>query len=307
MKIFLKSFILFILPLLIICFFTEKSLREIPNEYSLKKDYLDKHSNQIETLFLGNSHVYFGLNPKYIKSNSFNSAQVSQSLDFDLKIFKKYKKRWKKLKFIVIPVDYFSLYSNLGDGIESWREKNYYLYFDIKSNTNILEKFEIFNYKLKNNYHRLSYFYFEKKSTISCSKYGWGINDSSKQNRDLLLSGITTAKRHTAKNDLLFNFNKTVLREIIELAKENNTTVILVTSPTYRSYFENLDNKQLNKTLNEIVNIEHSFHNVKYFNFLKNLSFNKEDFYDADHLNEIGAKKWTLKIDSIINLETNKN
>ena len=38
-----------------------------------------------------------------------------------------------------------------------------------------------------------------------------------------------------------------------------------------------------------------------YYNFLTDKSFIAEDYYDADHLNEIGAKKLTLKIDSIIN------
>jgi hypothetical protein len=40
---------------------------------------------------------------------------------------------------------------------------------------------------------------------------------------------------------------------------------------------------------------------VKYLNLLTDKAFDEKDFYDADHLNEIGAKKFTLKIDSLIN------
>ena len=42
--------------------------------------------------------------------------------------------------------------------------------------------------------------------------------------------------------------------------------------------------------------------NVTYQNFLLDSSFSAIDFYDADHLDEIGAKKLTSKIDSLINL-----
>ena len=40
--------------------------------------------------------------------------------------------------------------------------------------------------------------------------------------------------------------------------------------------------------------------NTFYYNLLTDASFNEIDFYDADHLNKIGAKKLTQKIDSLL-------
>ena len=34
---------------------------------------------------------------------------------------------------------------------------------------------------------------------------------------------------------------------------------------------------------------------------LRDTSFVEDDFFDADHLNWQGAKKWTLKLDEMIN------
>jgi hypothetical protein len=43
------------------------------------------------------------------------------------------------------------------------------------------------------------------------------------------------------------------------------------------------------------------YDNVTYQNFLLDSSFSAIDFFDADHLNEIGAKKLTSKLDTLIN------
>ena len=72
------------------------------------------------------------------------------------------------------------------------------------------------------------------------------------------------------------------------------------TAPTYKTYSQNLDPKQLNTTLNAIHNSIASHSNASYINLLQDTSFTKEDFYDANHLNEIGAKKLTLKVNELL-------
>ena len=84
------------MPLIIIGCLMEGLLRQIPNVYRFKRNYLDENSNKIEVLFLGNSHSYFGLNPDCIAKRSFNAGHVSQTLDYDLEIIRKYEDRWEK-------------------------------------------------------------------------------------------------------------------------------------------------------------------------------------------------------------------
>ena len=88
---------LFILPLIIIVLSFEILLDKIPNDYRYKKEYLDQNSDRIKVLFLGSSHVYFGINPTYISLNSFNASYYSQSLDYDFEILKKYSNNWSQL------------------------------------------------------------------------------------------------------------------------------------------------------------------------------------------------------------------
>lgn len=307
MKKFTKSFVFFMAPIFIIGIFSEKMLRRIPNDYSYKKKYLDENSKNINILFLGNSHVFLGINPLYIKGKSFNAAHVAQSLDFDLKILEKYKNRWDNLQFLIVRIDYTSLYSNL-ETAEKWRLKNYSLYYDIKTNNNGIENSEVFQNRMSFNINRLYQFYVKDKSSISCTKLGWGTSYNSKFNHDLFKTGKTAAKSHRAKNNNLFNYNIGVLKQIIQFAKSNKTRIIFVTSPVYKSYVENLDKNQLNNSINVAFKFSRIFPNVTYINFMTDKTFNKEDFFDADHLNEIGAKKWSLKIDSLINaLKYNKS
>ena len=43
-----------------------------------------------------------------------------------------------------------------------------------------------------------------------------------------------------------------------------------------------------------------NYNNTTYVDFLLDTSFVKADFYDADHLNDKGAKKLTIKLESLI-------
>jgi hypothetical protein len=302
MKKFLKFCILFISPIVIIIITSEILLRKIPNDYSYKKNFLDKNSNNIKMLFLGSSHTYFGINPEYVKSNSFNAGNSSQSLDYDLEILMKYEGKWDSLKYIVVPVDYFSLFGKLETSIESWRVKDYDNYCGIKTNNGIIDNIEILSNKLLVNQNKIKRYYLKNVSGVTCSDLGWGMEYNSKNNQDLMVSGKAAAKRHLAKNNQYFDENVKVLKSIIKFAKANKSRVFFYTSPAYKTYVQNLDNDQLNNTVRTLRRMADSYNNVIYFNFINDNEFTKKDFYDADHLNEIGARKLTLKIDRFISM-----
>ena len=282
----------------------ESLLRDIPNDYSIKRKFLDTNSNNLEVLFLGNSHIYFGINPEYISRKSFNGAHISQSLNFDLAILEKYEDRLKNLKYIIIPIDYFSLYSTIEGGVENWRVKNYSIYYDISTWGNYWSGFEMFNGKLPSNIKRVKSYLFNRKSDITCNKFGFGTTYNSKDSKDLIETGKTASKRHTIElenNQTTFSKNIQTINSIIEFANSHNLKIIFITCPAYSSYRENLNPIQLDNSVNIIKKLSAKNTNTVYYNFLTDKTFIAEDYYDADHLNEIGAKKLTLKMDGIIN------
>jgi len=304
MKKFIKILLLFSIPILTGMISTELLLRNINNDYSYKKKYLDGKSNNIEVLFLGSSHIYYGINPEFMSRKSFNGAHISQSLNFDLAILEKYNDRWKNLKFIIIPIDYFSMYSTLENGIENWRVKNYNIYYDISTYGNYWSGFEIFNGKLPTHMSRAKSYLFNGKSDITCNQFGFGINYNSKDSKDLIETGKAASKRHTMKlekKQTIFSKNIQTINSMIEFANSHNLKIIFITCPAYSTYRDNLNPIQLDNSVNIVKQLSAKNKNTAYYNFLANKTFVAVDYYDADHLNEIGARKLTLKIDSIIN------
>lgn len=290
---------MFLSPIVISAVLMEVLLRKIPNDYQYKCNYLDKNSNNINVLVLGSSHAYYGIDPQLMSHKSFNAAYVAQSLFYDWQIIKKYDKNWQNLKFIILPVDYFSLYGKLENGIESWRVKDYNIYYGISSH-NYTDNSEVLNNKLLLDMVRIKSAYLNHEHAVLCSRLGWGTDYLSRKKKDLLKTGKLAAKRHFVIKEGYFNENVKVLRSIIEYANKNNVKVLLYTSPAYKTYVQNLNPEQLNSTINMLYTISKKYDNVFYINLLNNGSFKAGDFYDADHLDDLGAKKLTYKIDSLL-------
>lgn len=304
MKKFIKKTLIFLSPFLVLLILIEILLRNIPNDYKYKREYLDKNSNKIETLILGSSHSFYGIDPDYFSTKTFNASHVSQSLDFDYEILKKYQNRLNRLKIIILPIDYFSLWGKLEVGVESWRVKNYVIYYGIDKSHQYSDYSEVLSNKLLYSINRLfSYYNQNAKSDISCSKLGWGESYKLKYAQDLIKTGETAAKRHTKDINSIqaiqdYYEEVEVLKKMIEWAERNNVKVILFTSPAFETYYKNLDRAQYGQMLKLVNDFAKKYHNCMYLNLMTDKNFLAKDFYDADHLSEFGAKKLSLILDN---------
>ncbi len=307
MKKFIKKIIFFSLPLLICAALIEAALRSIPNDYLFKKQYLDSYSSEIETLILGSSHSFYGLNPDYFSSRTFNAGYIAQSLKYDYEILKKYKDIFYEIKTIILPISYFSLYYDLESDHESWRVKNYILYYDLKSSSKLKNYSEVLSNKGSTNIKRLINYYISGESNISCTASGYGKINNFAETVGLIETGKIAAKRHTKNNIYskanvkIFNQNILILNSILDLCKERNIKVILFTPPAFHSYIKSLNNEQLNITVKTTKEICSKYNNCIYKNLLNDENFTELDFYDADHLSERGAEKLSRLINHKIN------
>ena len=301
MKRFILKTVLLILPIVILAVVMEYSLRQIPNDYVHKKNYLDRHAGEIQVLLLGASYAYFGLNPVYFLQNTFNASHISQSLDMDLAIFNKYRNNMDSLKVVVLPMSYVTLWSNLASGEENWRLKNYTLYYGIEGKS-LKNYSELLSNKFSINLRRLYEYYFQNKSEITGSKLGWGTTFKSENAVDLQESGKIAAKRHTVndifseKNTKIFEENLKILNSFFEFCNQRNIKLIFLATPTYYTYRENLDAEQLNKMVETMNDFIKNHPNTYYFNWMDDPDFVAKDFFDANHLNEIGAEKLSKRV-----------
>lgn len=299
MKKFWLHLLKIILPIFIFFLVLEIALRKIPNDYQLKKSYFDKNASKINTLILGSSHTFYGVNPKYFSKQTFNAAYVSQTLDLDEKLLHQYQNKLTNLKTVIIPISYFSLFETLETDVEKWRLKNYILYYGFENKYHFTANFETLNHDILLNIKNVVKHYAFNKSFITSSDLGWGTNFSSKERKKF--EGKFTAKKHTVKNYKLFQSNIKSLQKIIQLCKKKKVRILFITTPTHVSYFKNLNKKQISLTVTSINELVQKNANCDYINLLNADKFITSDFHDADHLNEIGAKKLSLLLDKKIN------
>lgn len=285
MKSFLVRVLLLGFPVGLLLLIGELALRNIPNDYSFKRAYLDDNASDLNTLVLGSSHSYRGINPKFLEQPAFNAAMVSQSLDYDLKILEKYESNLHNLETIILPISYHSLFSSLKTGVENWRAPYYNIYYKIGNPL----KFEILSRKGSSSLLKMFDFYFLDVKFIKTDSLGWSPRSLKVDVEELNSSGIKAAQRHTKDNFDLFQLEN--LNKINALANRNNWKLVLVTFPVYGSYIENLNKEQLKLAIYQCQEMAKLNDNVIYFNLINADTFNAIDFYDADHLNKDGANK----------------
>ncbi len=278
----------------------EFSLRTMPNDFKIKRHYLDRHAGTLEVLFLGNSHSYYNLNPIYFK-NAYNAGNVSQPVDYDYRILERYIERMPALKTVVIPVSYFSLVETLQDFPEEWRLKNYTIYYDMPEYGKYRYNSEVLSVPVRQNLKRIYNFYIKKESPVTTSVLGWGIDFDSVGNESPEATGVYAAKNHTAKNFSKISYTLSYYEKIIKLCAERNIKVVLFTAPAVASYYNNIDKRQWYVTQNNIRKLVDGYLNCSYYDFLESKEFTSHDFFDSHHLNHQGAKKFSLMLNEILN------
>lgn len=306
MKKFLIQVFLITLPIILAFLLMEYLLRKTPNDYLYKNEYLACNSANIETLILGSSHAYYNFDPRFFSDNTFNASHISQSLHYDFEILKKYQNKLKKLKTIVLPISYFSLYGKLETGADSWRVKNYVIYYDVPSSDSWTNFLEIMSNRFSTNVHRIVSYYVFNKSTISCSDLGWGTQYKSQNRKDLLETGKKSALRHTlyginpTEEQKIFKDNVEIVTSILQWGQHNNVHIYLLTPPAYESYRQALNQEQLQTTIDTTFAICSQFDNCSYENLMNEPIFEANDYYDADHLSDVGAKKLSILVNDKI-------
>lgn len=305
MQQFIRKSLLILLPIFLSGISMEGLLRHIPNDYQYKKAYLDTHASEIETLILGSSHAYYGLNPAYFSGKAFNASHVSQTLDYDHQLLKKYESRFQHLQTIVVPVSAFTLYEKLSTGPQGWRVKNYTIYYDLPTSISLQAFSEVLSHAFSFNVRRLGRYYIKGAPNITCSPLGWGTVYHSSKAKDLEETAREAAARHnkalhSPEIRELFTENTQVLNEILAWGEEKGIQVLLLTLPAYGAYREKLDPEQLRITIEVARSAAQAHPHCRYLNLLDDPDFSPGDYYDADHLSEIGAEKLSWKVSEAI-------
>jgi hypothetical protein len=299
---FKYKLILFLIPIFFLGILVECFYRFIPNNYTLKNDYINKNSNNIEVLLFGDSHCFYGLDPTYFHKNTFNISNVSQSIYFDQLILEKYIDKMPNLKQVIFCIEYTNLSQKDNTQDDIWR-KYYYNYY-MNLDTSILSDFDPKKYSLAFTQSLgmsidLFIKYYKTNSILDCNPNGWG-NNYNKANR--IEPSLIAKNRAFNQEDgsLDFKLNSDRISSIISKCNKRNIQVIIVSMPQTKLYVSYLNKTKLNKIFQTCSCFQKNYRDVYYLNLFKDDRFLDDDFYDSDHLNEIGAKKCSQIVNKFI-------
>jgi len=300
MRFILIRTLVFLLPIMALLGVLEYIQWELPHDYKRKRELLEEGLEEWETLVLGSSHAYLGVNPEYLEGKAFNLAYTAQTFAFDLFLLEKYIDQMPSLKRIIYPVSYPSYGSeaHLFDGIY---DKTYYFKHFYGSEL-YTHWYEPENYSLlalftvKKSVDRTLRYYQGKDSLVEFNEDGWFFWNDSLTTKELYANGkqSSTYHNHFYQEDL-HEKNLAKLAAIIEICQKHGVDVWLISTPMHESYRENMKAERY-RFMVESTDSLASTYGISYLNLTSDDRFGKHDFMDANHLDKEGARKFTLML-----------
>lgn len=294
-KFIYKTLLLALMPTVLFLSAYEVAYRNIPNSYSLKKEYLDAKADSVEVLVLGSSHSYYGVNPEYFSLKVFNAANVSQTLDYDALIYDTWFKGKTAPQYVVLTISYSTLWGKIALGKEHWRSRKYSIYMGFGS---WRDWFSPDGYEFQLGDRTVLGYYIQGKDFVGCSGTGFGTTFKCNSGKDLYESGVSAAERHSlmsAATAGLCRDNIAIIGNIIDDCAEHGKKIVFLITPTYISYREALPAAQVRRT-HEVLDSLHGEYpdNTAVLDFSSDPRFTASDFYDGDHLCTDGATKLSV-------------
>lgn len=307
MKRFLKTILLFLLPVICCLCILEYAMRCVPNGYSYKNQWLTENINRVYIWTFGSSHGIYGISPRYFSKPAFNSAHVSQPLKYDAFIFYKFVDRADSLEWVVLPISYFTLTSKMEDSDEWWRIKNYCIYYDCPYHKwEPKYHFEVIGNPLTfyKQIERVVRYRTKGENDNSCDSLGFSLGYSKQDRGDnWYMDGKQRAKAHTkdlAKSQSVIHENIGYMKSIIETCAEKQVKVLIITTPVCSTYYDCVDSVQYALMIETCESFARQYNHVQYLNLFKDSRFVEDDFHDSDHLATEGAEKLTKILEKYI-------
>jgi hypothetical protein len=231
---------------------------------------------------------------------SANIAEINKPVIVDLELIKKYYQQMPALRYVVLPIDYFTLFF---DGASEQYNKRYWHHWGLTRAG--ISNFHFMDCYIETPYDLLT----EKKEALS----NYSIqNGNWSRIRERIKSDF--AKRRTDiwhKNWMDEKAFEGITKEIqlfIQFCQQHSIQIILIEMPVPEITQTFYQTKYTNKT-RDVINQLALHTNVIHLNCNDSLVFKNDSlFADTDHLNQKGAAKLTEMLNtSLMRLKNQKN
>ena len=303
---FLCKLLLFLLPLLTLFGYAEVRLRRVSNGYRDKRVFLERQLDSVEVLVLGSSHAYFGIDPQCLSLRAVNLAFTNQSLYYDTRLVREYLDRMPRLQLVVVEVNCVSLWRQIADGQEPWRDYFYYHFWGIRYRN--LARFDpmmvsyvaLYTWKATLGYARRNFNVnptcdplSNGRAPASCPN-GFGNDPADTTTSPALVRDSWGKDRVRCLDSMMqashLSENIADLDTMLEELGRKHIRVVFVTVPAFESYSRYLS-PAVNLRNVQVMDSLCSKYVCRRVDYLTDKRFLASDFRDADHLNFRGAQK----------------
>lgn len=276
---------------------------QIDFTYSEKRRLFEKEKFSTSAIIVGTSHSYWGIISNKMPLPTINIAEINKPLHIDLSVLENQFHNFYKLKYIIIPIDYFTLfYSGQNDPYSA----RYYHHWGLVDQV----KYFYPNPLSKSHFHLTTcginpkeFFLFT--NDINKGYLPKGENFGLLSEKEKINSArIRISNWHKYWFD--FNYSEKIVNRLIsfsKICKKKGIKIVFVTMPVSRAMRkqERVSVKIMNRNLlYKILNQTGDF----YINLNEDGRFNSDKlFADCDHLNSSGAVIATKVISNHINLK----
>ena len=285
---FLRKILWYSVPILLGVIILEIVVERIPNSYTYKRTYMERHCDSIRTLILGHSCAYDGIDAEVLPE-AFNLANSSQCFEDDYSLLARYLPKMDSLKVVILPVSYSSLQM-----VSSSNRRAYYtIYMDIYPRWPISKySFECFNLELLI---KKCVKYLLNTDMVQCDSLGQRLGHTMLnrpldwQNTQSLLAN----DRFVGQSAIPYvEENKKWLHMLAELCTNKNVLLYLIAMPMLPDYRHGMPKEQ-------IMLMEQVMHSLtKEYDCVRFIDYQEwgyeDDFWNATHLNTDGAKRFTI-------------
>ena len=288
------------LPLLTIAVVMEFVAESIPNSYTYKRDYIEQQGAQVQTLILGSSNAYDGLNPNVLP-HAFNMANSSQTLEDDYRLLAKYIDSMDSLQTVIVGLGYHSL----GATTEDNRRMYYTIYMDLYPRWPISKySFEVCNPEMLV---KKVIKYMVSRDVTRCDSLGQRVGHT----KEAALSGTEWWNKDVdalVNNDkfeilnLKHEISKTVteniewLTSIVDLCKAHGVRPVIVMMPVMGEYKRKLPIEQVAL----YPDVLQSLDSVAICIDASDWEISEDGWYNATHLTKEASEEFTIRIVNII-------
>lgn len=287
---FIKKISLYLLPIALLAIGLEIYVESIPNSYTYKRQYMEQHAAQIQTLVLGSSYAYDGIDAELLPS-AFNLANSSQCFEDDYRLLAKYLSMMDSLQTVILPLSYSSLQM-----VSSSNRRGYYtIYMDLYPRWPLSKySFECCNLELMA---KKIIKYLLNEDMVRCDSLGQRLGHTLASRPDdwQQTQALVSNDRFVGPAAMPYvEENIQWLQQMATLCESRGVTLCLVAMPMLEEYRRAMPHEQIALMEHVMQQLKDTYPHVQVLDY-QSLGTD-DDFYNATHLNTIGARRLTLEM-----------